>query len=151
FDFYTNSRSSNNPDPLIPTFGHYSSSSANMQGPTTNSSSAVDNYTISPSNTTVGNSSYTLTYINNFYSNAAYASTIVRAFDSYTSTDGGKTWTAPSVGATPKLPPSSYASTPGGDMPLFLNGSTTTYAKSVKDVVNNTSRNQWWELDGFSG
>src|SRR5262249_8459620 len=61
FDFYTSSRSSNNPDPLIPTFGHYSSSSANMQGPTTNSTLAVDSYTISPSNTTVGNSSYSLT------------------------------------------------------------------------------------------
>ena len=47
-------------------------------------------YTISPSNTTVANSSYSLTYVNNFYQNAAYATTLIRAFDSYSSTDGGK-------------------------------------------------------------
>ncbi|MFI5461011.1 MAG: pilus assembly protein TadG-related protein, partial [Isosphaerales bacterium] len=52
FDFYTTSRTSNNPDTLIPTFGHYSSSSAAMQGPSTNQTSSADNYTISPSNTT---------------------------------------------------------------------------------------------------
>jgi Flp pilus assembly protein TadG len=151
FDFYTSSRTCNNPDTLFPTFGHYSSASAGMQGPTSSQTSAVDSYTIPPSNTTVSNSSYSLTYINNFYSSAAYASTLVRAFDSYTSTDGGKTWTPPTSGATPQLPPSSYASTPGGDQPLFKNGSTTTYATNVKDVVGSTTRNKWWELDGYSG
>ena len=65
--------------------------------------------------------SYSLTYVNNFYQNAAYATTLVRAFDSYTSTDGGNTWTAPTSG-TPLLPPSSYASVPGGDVPLFKRG-----------------------------
>src|SRR5436305_1388096 len=62
YDFYTTSRTSNNPDPLIPTFGHYSSTSAKMQGPSTAQTSGYDNYTISPSNTTAPNSSYTLTY-----------------------------------------------------------------------------------------
>src|ERR1017187_6737567 len=122
FDFYTASRTSNNPDTLIPTFGHYSSSSAGMQGPSTNQTSSDDNYTISPSNTTAANSSYALTYVNTFCQNAAYASTLIRAFDSYTSTNGGSTWTAPSSGS-PVLPPTSYASVPGGDVPLFKSGS----------------------------
>jgi Flp pilus assembly protein TadG len=149
FDFYTSTRSSNNPDPLYPTFGHYSSSSASMQGPSTNQTSAYDSYTISPSNTTAATSSYTLTYVNSFYQNAAYASTLVRAFDSYTSTDGGSTWSAPTSGS-PQLPPSSYTSTPGGDGPLFVNGNSTTYAKHVQDVVGSSSRNASWELDGYS-
>ena len=99
FDIQTSTRATNNPDTLVPTFGHYSSSSAGLTGPTTNRTSAYDNYTISPSNTTAGNSSYNLTYINGFYQNAAYASTLIRAFDSFTSTDGGNTWTAPTSGA----------------------------------------------------
>ena len=149
FDFYTTSRTSNNPDSLIPTFGHYSSTGAVMQGPSTNQTSADDSYTISPSNTTAANSSYSLTYVNNFFQNAAYASTLIRAFDSYTSTDGGGTWTANSSGS-PLLPPSSYASVPGGDVPLFKSGSTTTYATTVKDVLNSTTTNILWELDGYS-
>ncbi len=150
YDFYTSSRTTNNPDTLYPTFGQYSSGSAGMQGPSTNQTSSFDNYTISPSNTTAANSSYSLTYVNNFYQNAAYANTLVRAFDSYTSTDGGVTWTAPTSGS-PQLPPTTYASKPGGDVPLYKNGSTTTYATNVNDVVNGTTRNKWWELDGYSG
>jgi Flp pilus assembly protein TadG len=150
YDFYTSSRTSNNPDSLIPTFSHYSSASAGMQGPATAQTSAYDNYTISPSNTTVGSASYTKTYVNNFYSNAAYAVTLIRAFDSYTSTDGGLTWAAPSGGATPVLPANSYASVPGGDVPLFKSGSTTVYATDVQDVLNSSTRNAAWELDGYS-
>ncbi len=150
FDFYLPYRaSSNNPDPSYPTFGHYSSGSAGMQGSTSNQTSGDDSYTISPSNTTVGNSSYTLTYANNFYQSAAYAGTLIRAFDSYTSTDGGNTWTAPGSGS-PVLPPSSYTSVPGGDVPLFKKASTTTYATDVKDVINSTTTNALWELDGYS-
>ncbi len=149
FDFWPTSRTSNNPDTLIPTFGQYSSSNAGLQGPTTNQTSSDDSYTISPSNTTATNSSYARTYVNNFYQNAAYASTLIRAFDSYTSTDGGNTWTAPSSGS-PVLPPSSYASVPGGDAPLFKSGSTTTYATDVKDVFNSSATNILWELDGYS-
>ena len=37
----TTSRTTNNPDPLVPTFGHYSSSGAVMQGPSTNQTSAI--------------------------------------------------------------------------------------------------------------
>jgi Flp pilus assembly protein TadG len=150
FDFYTTSRSTNNPDSIYPTFGAYSSANASMQGPSTNQTSGVDNYTIAPSNTTVGNSSYTKTYINNFFQNAAYASTLVRAFDSYTSTDGGVTWSPPGGGTTPQLPPSSYTTMPGGDAPLFAQGSTTTYATNVKDVLGSSSANPLWELDGYS-
>src|SRR5271157_179553 len=149
FDFWPTSRTSNNPDTVIPTFGQYSSSNAGLQGPTTNQTSSDDSYTISPSNTTAPNSSYAKTYVNNFYQNAAYASTLVRAFDSYTSTDGGNTWSPPSSVA-PVLPPTSYASVPGGDVPLFLSGSTSTYAKTVNDVVGSTTRNASWELDGYS-
>jgi hypothetical protein len=149
YDFYTSSRTSNNPDTLIPTFGHYSSSSAKMQGPTTAQTSAYDNYTISPSNITAPNTSYSLTYVNNFYQNAAYASTLIRAFDSYSSTDGGNTWTPP-TSQHPQLPPTSYATTPAGDVPLFKNGTTSTYATDVTDVVNGTATNALWELDGYS-
>jgi Flp pilus assembly protein TadG len=153
FDFYTASRSSNNPDPLIPTFGQYSSGSANLQGPTANQTSSFDGYTISPSNSTAPNSSYALTYVNSFYQNAAYASTLVRAFDSYTSTNGGASWSAPSGGATPQLPPASYATTPGGDVPLFIKGSTTTYATNVDQVLGTSGTgtfNAMWCLDGYS-
>src|SRR5208337_5018194 len=149
FDMYAMTRTTNNPDTLIPTFGQYSSSSAVMIGPSTSRTSAYDSYTISPSNTTAPNSSYTRTYVNSYYQNAAYASTLIRAFDSYTSTDGGTTWSPPSSGG-PVLPPASYASVPGGDVPLFLSGSTSTYATDVKDVVGSTTRNASWELDGYS-
>jgi Flp pilus assembly protein TadG len=149
FDFYTTSRTSNNPDTLYPTFGHYSSSSAVMQGPSTNQTSSDESYTISPSNTTTANASYTQLYINSFYQNSNYATPLIRAFDSYTSSDGGSTWAAPSSGS-PTLPPTSYTSVPGGDVPLFKSGSTTTYATDVKDVVGSTTRNAAWELDGYS-
>ena len=104
YDFYTPSAATNNPDTLIPTFGQYASASSSLKGSSSSQTSSFDNYTISPSNATAANSSYSLTFMNNFYQNAAYASTLVRAFDSYTSTDGGNTWTAPTTG-TPKLPP----------------------------------------------
>ena len=48
------------------------------------------------------------------------------------------------------MPPSSYASVPGGDVPLFKSGSTTTYATDVKDVFNSSATNIFWELDGYS-
>ena len=99
--------------------------------------SAYDSYSLPGSNTTVGNTSYTLTYINNFYQNAAYAATLVRAFDSYYSMDGGTTWNPPTT-QTPQLPPTSYAAKPGGDVPLYVNN-TTTYAKTVSDVVTGSS------------
>ena len=148
FDFYPTTRTTNNPDPLVPTFSHYSSNNAAMVGPSTNRTSGSSNYTISPSNTTAGNSSYSLTYVNNFYQNAAYATPLVRAFDSYTSSDGGVTWSAPTSGS-PQLPPASYATNPGGDQPLFKFGSTANYATNVKDAVNGTGMNILWELDGY--
>jgi hypothetical protein len=149
FDFYPSSRTTNNPDTLIPTFGHYSSSNARLQGPNTNRTSSDASYTISPSNTTAPNAAYARTYVNNFYQNAAYASTLIRAFDSYTSTDGGNTWSPPTSG-TPVLPPASYASTPGGDIPLYVSGLPPTYAKTVKDLIGTGTRNASWELDGYS-
>jgi Flp pilus assembly protein TadG len=148
YDFYTSSRTTNNPDGAVPTFGHYSVAGSSLKGPSTARTSAYDNYCISPSNSTAPNSSYSLTYVNNFYQNAAYATTLVRAFDSYTSTDGGNTWTPGS--GSPTLPPSSYTSVPGGDVPLFTNGSTTTYATDVNDVLGSSSVNYLWELDGYS-
>ena len=120
-----------------------------MQGPSTNQTSSDESYTISPSNTTTANASYTQLYINSFYQNSNYTTPLVRAFDSFTSSDGGNTWTAPTSGS-PTLPPSSYTSVPGGDVPLFKSGSTSTYATDVKDVVGSTTRNASWELDGYS-
>jgi hypothetical protein len=149
FDIVQNNRSTNNPDTVVPTFGHYSSASANLVGPGANRTSAYNSYTISPANTTAGNSSYSLTYVNGFYQNDAYASTLVRAFDSYTSSDGGNTWSPPTTG-TPQLPAASYATTPGGSVPLFANSSTTTYATNVNDVVGSSTVNMLWELDGYS-
>ena len=105
FDFYPTSRTTNNPDTLVPTFGHYSSSSAVMQGPTTNRTSGSSSYTIAPSNTTAPNSSYTRTYVNNFYQNAAYASPLIRAFDSYTSTRRRQHVDAAVVGVARACPP----------------------------------------------
>src|SRR5205085_5475829 len=101
---------------------------------------------------TTGNSSYTLTYINGFYQNDAYANTLIRAFDSYTSSDGGTNWSAPAASATPQLPNTAlhYETTPGGDVPLFSNGSMTTYATTVSDVLGSSSTNILWELDGYS-
>jgi hypothetical protein len=149
FDITTSSRATNNPDTNVPTWGAYSGTGDALVGGSVNQTSSFDSYTISPTNTTTATSSYALTYINSFYQNAAYASTLVRAFDSYTSTDGGNTWTAPTTG-TPQLPPSSYATTPGGDVPLFKLGSTTTYAQTVKDVLGSSTMNIMWELDGYS-
>jgi Flp pilus assembly protein TadG len=153
FDWFTAKRVSNNPDTLVPTFGHYSSSSAVLKGPTTNQISADDSYTVSPSNTTVGNSSYSLTYINSFYQNNAYATPLIRAFDSYSSTDGGNTWTAP-TSQTPQLPSTSLATTPGGDVPLFQSGSSTSYAQTVNQVLGTTGNpgtpNPLWCLDGYA-
>ncbi len=149
YDFYTQTRTTNNPDPLYPTFGHYSAASASLQGPSSNQTSSYDSYTISPSNTTIPNSSYSLTYINGFYQNPAYASPLVRAFDSYTSNDGGNTW-SPQAGVYPQLPPVTYATTPGGDVPLFVKGSTSSYATDVQDIVGSTTANVLWELDGYS-
>ena len=75
FDITTSSRTTNNPDTDVPTFGAYSSTSADLVGGSTNQTSSYESYTISPSNTTAANTSYSLTYINDFYQNAAYAST----------------------------------------------------------------------------
>lgn len=149
FDYYQSSRATNNPDPLVPSFGHYSSSSAGLVGTSSIRTSSSSSYTISPSNTTAATSSYSRTYINNFYSNDAYATPLVRAFDSYTSTDAGLTWTAPGSGS-PVLPPASYATVPGGDVPLYLSGSSSTYAKTLQDVLGSSTRNASWELDGYS-
>ena len=150
FDFYTASRTTNNPDTVYPTFGSYSAASTAIQGTSSNRTSSDDNYTISPSNTTVANSSYSLTYVNGYYQNAAYASPLIRAFDSYTSSDGGNTWSPPTTASTPQLPPATYATMPGGDVPLFKQSSTSTYATDVKDVLGSTSTNYLWELDGYS-
>ena len=63
--------------------------------------------------------------------------TLVRAFDSYTSTDGGNTWTRPPPAQRRSCRPASYATTPGGDVPLFKSGSTTTYAQTLNQVLGN--------------
>ena len=155
YDFYTPTRTTNNPDTNVPTFSQYSAGNAAtyLKGPNSSRTSSYDSYTLSQSNSTVANSSYSLTYMNNFYQNAAYATTLIRAFDSYTSGDGGNTWTAGS--GTPQLPTGATntggpANPPAGDVPLFNNGSTTTYATDIKDILGSTTTNALWELDGYS-
>src|SRR5262249_1913502 len=49
-----------------------------------------------------------------------------------------------------QLPPTSYTTVPGGDVPLFVKNSTTNYATNVKDVLGSSTRNAAWELDGYS-
>jgi hypothetical protein len=151
YDMVQRTRTTNNPDTVVPTFGHYSSSSAVLVGPSTNRTSAFDNYTVTPTNSTAGNTSYTQTYINGFYQNDAFASTLIRAFDSYTSVDGGKTWSAPASGATPSMPTgTTFAATPGGDAPLFTSGSSSAYATTVSDAIGSSMPPVLWELDGYS-
>jgi hypothetical protein len=149
FDFYTPTRSTNNPDPTIPAYMHYSANNANMKGPNGNRTSGASNYTISPTNTTVTNASYAQTYVNSFYQNNAFTTPLIRAFDSYSSSDGGLTWTAPTT-QLPQLPPASYGTTPGGDVPLLKKNSTTVYATQVLDILGGPNRNPSWELDGYS-
>lgn len=47
--------------------------------------------------------------------------------------------------------PDSYATTPGGDVPLRVGGSTTTgkYAATVADIVGGTAYNLNWETNGY--
>jgi Flp pilus assembly protein TadG len=180
---------SNNPDPLYPQWGPYSASGvgSSIQGPNTDPSYTLGsgNYTIAPANTTTpvptGGSPYAMqTYVNSFYQNAASTSanptpTLIRAFDSYSSTDGGNTWTAPTT-QRPQLPSGGSAvtyntttnttsftsplvagtagvSAPAtGDYPLFVQGSTN-YATNINDVVGSppSGRSGPWCLDGYSG
>ena len=70
FDFYPTSRTTNNPDTLVPDVRPLLLvERRSCKGPQPNRTSGIDSYTISPSNTTAANSSYTLTYVNNFYQN----------------------------------------------------------------------------------
>ena len=75
--------------------------------------------------------------------------TLIRAFDSYTSTDGGDTWTAPTAGNAAAAS-GLLRHRAGRRRAAVQNGSTTTYATDVKDVVGSTTRNPAWELDGYS-
>jgi Flp pilus assembly protein TadG len=155
FEWCTTSRTTNNPDTVVPTFGQYSAPNVQSEliGPTTNRISA--SYTITPTNTTATNSYYSKTYINSFYQQDAYAVPIVRAFDSYSSADGGYTWSPPTT-QMPQLPGvisppgSTYTVTPGGDCPLFKQNSNSVYAQNVKDVVGGNTFTLAWELDGYS-
>ena len=149
YDITATSRSTNNADTVVPTFGSYSSASAVVQAANSSRISSLGGYTIPPTNSSVATSTYSLLYINSYYQNAAFASTLVRAFDSYTSTDGGSTWSAPGSGATPVLPPSSYATTPGGDVPLKILSSSS-YAQTTSDITGGSSLNILWELDGYA-
>jgi len=191
---------SNNPDPLYPIWGAYSSiqsttptngTTNSMQGPNTNPSYTLGdgNYTIAPANTTTpvptgGSPSAMQTYVNSFYQNNASSAgnvppsasnPLIRAFDSYSSTDGN-TWTAPTT-QRPQLPSGGSAVTyntsnnttsftsplvagtagvsspASGDYPLFVQGSTTNYATNINDVTGSPSsgRSGPWCLDGYSG
>ena len=53
--------------------------------------------------------------------------------------------------ARPQLPPNSYATTLGGDAPLFRERATPRAPPMSRMSLNSTSTNILWELDGYSG
>jgi Flp pilus assembly protein TadG len=115
--------SPNNPDPVVPRFGHYSSSNAQM-------------YTTS-TDPRVGKSNVTQTVlgiaplVNDFYQHSR-GSGSVAAF-------------------TPA--PNSYDTTPEGDNYLYQNGSTTTYAQTIQQITGGATFLGYQQppFSGYSG
>ena len=76
--------------------------------------------------------------------------TLIRAFDSYTSTDGGSTWTAPTSGIAAVASHLLRLRAGRRRAPLHQRAARRPTPQTVKDVVGSTSRNASWELDGYS-
>jgi len=117
---------SNNPDTIYPQFGHYSSASAGLTWP-----SAItlgDGQVVGASNTAVDTNSGSAIAAD-FYQNNVGASAVA-AF-------------------SPSL--DSYATAPGGDIPLKkTNNTAAAYATDVTDVLGSSSMNASWEANGYS-
>lgn len=105
---------SNNPETVYPNFGHYSSSSANLEkssGPTT-----MSNNTYGLANLTVATDAGSA-LVKDYYRSALGAS--------------------PVAAFSPA--PDSYADNPAGDEPLYKYGSTSTYGTTVQQITNSMS------------
>lgn len=156
---------SNNPDTVYPKFGPYSGSNAQLQytGASQSVPNGGDTYIIPPSNMTFADPSNVnrAPICLDFYSTATTVTPKVRAFTSEVYSGGA--WTAPATSATPQIPggwtqgatpgptvaAQAYATTPGGDQFAYTNGSTTTYASKVSDILGGTTYNANWERDGY--
>ena len=109
----------NNPETPVPTFGHYSSSSLNLQQSTT--SNVIYGYTFDAANDSQATSlnQNRPAIVGDFYQQLS--PTAVPAFSAASS---------------------SYASTPAGDVPLNIDGNSgSTYAVSVYDLLSPNSKN----------
>ncbi len=115
-----------NPDPIFPLFGHYSAvASAALQG--TMSRQATSGEVAGLCNLTVDTTSGPV-LMNDFYQHA-YSTTPQTAF----------------VPA-----PDAYATTPGGDNYLRVNNNTgATYATTVQELTNSTSKSLTFETNGY--
>lgn len=123
---YTGSRSQSlNPDAVVPVFGHYSGYNSQAPGPFLLGSGEV----LGLANTVVETDGG-LPLVNDFFKNA--------------------------YGATPELAfspaPDSFATTPGGDIPLRRsnNNPSQPYAVNLTEVLGSSSRNNTWENEGYS-
>jgi hypothetical protein len=121
-DYYGQRTYSMNPDPNFPQFGHYS----NVSAAALQNTSSVNNdpgYWLDPCNISIGNNSGPCIIADFLQSNGGSAA--------FTST------------------PSSESTTPGGDNFPYSNGSTSTYASNVQDMLNTTTYNSTWETSGY--
>jgi Flp pilus assembly protein TadG len=117
----------NNPESVVPSFGHYSSSSITLTQ--TTAASSINNYSFDAANITSActTDQNRPAIVGNFYQQLG--SSPVQAF------------TAAS---------SSYATTPAGDGPLKINQNNGgSYAISVQDITGGTSRDANFETKGY--
>ena len=124
---YSGNRNCNNQDTVVPTFGAYSSGSGNTGMPAAAASASLRNANIS-----ITSSDGRLPIVSDFYTNSS----------------GTPAFSAAS---------SSYATTPGGDVPAKSNsGSSASYAQTVGQVLNiaspgNSTYNSTFETSGYAG
>ena len=149
FDFYTTTRTTNNPDPLVPTFGHYSSASAALQGPTTNRTSASSSYTISPSNTTAAELVVLLDLREQLLPERRLRDAPDPRLRFVHQHRRRRDLDRPHDRDAPVAPRLLRLRAGGRRAPVQV-GSTTTYATNVKDVLGSARMNILWELDGYA-
>ena len=125
--YYSNRTKSNNAEPVYPLFGHYASSNAKLYNP---SPSTTINGKVYGSANVTNETQSGPAIVDDFYQDVG---ALIPAF-------------------TPQ--PSSYATTPLGDLPLKKNANTSTrFARTAARVVYNnnstTVRNEDWEINGY--
>lgn len=121
---YTGTRtSSNNPETVYPTFGHYSGTTSLYNG---NASTSLGGEVYGSANITVANSSGSA-IVDDFYKHASLGMTPVKAFTAQ---------------------PASYATTPAGDVPAKISLDTgATYATDVGDLIYGTASETLYSED----